>query len=475
MSASPKHPSSPSQAKIIVRLLLLAAILGGLGYWWYTTLEWEDKEIDLGYAKEAQQNDFLAAEIFLRNHGIQAITVKNLSLLDKHRWRNIELGHNDTLVLINANKTLDEERYNSLYEWIENGGTLITSTQNPFIGTHTRKEDLLLSDFGITPAEDSAVGDAIDLLERFSDGPDDDKKPTAEKSRDDNNTDNNVDTRDNPKDTPQQPENYSRCSLAEAPTEIEFTDEEKPLRFDFTRRAPFIYHYHDNTDEATGNPTEDDTDSATDITGNTDEDIGGENDATEKPEEKHLIYFAIGEGAITVTSDNYIWSNRRIDCHDHAYALWSLVNPNGRVWFLVNQDAPSLALIIWNQARYAVLAGLLALLLWLWASGARFGPIFVVPQQGRRSLAEHIYASAMLLWRKQQHPQLVKLLREEIFARLAQQLQPDGNAQQELDFLHSLTGLSQADLQQALFTENLIHPQDFTRAIAHLQLIRKHL
>ena len=172
---SPNKNPELSNAKIALLITVLAAIIGGLGYWWYTNLVWEEKEIDLGYSKEAVQNDFLAAEIFLRKHGIQATTVKNLSLLDKHRWRNLELDRNDTLVLVNANKTLDEDRYDSLYEWIENGGTLITSTQNPFIGTHTNEEDLLLSDFGITPAEEDATEEK-DLLDTIADELDDEKK-----------------------------------------------------------------------------------------------------------------------------------------------------------------------------------------------------------------------------------------------------------------------------------------------------------
>ncbi len=174
--------SNNNRRQNILLIGLLLVVVSGLGYWAYTKLEWEEKEIDLGFSKEARQNPYLAAEIFLRKHGIQATSVKNLSLLDKHRWRNIELGAKDTLVLINANKTLNEERYDALYEWIENGGTLITSTQNPFIGTHTNEEDLLLSDFGITPAEEKSEEDE-DLIESIADGLDDDAKKKKEEKK----------------------------------------------------------------------------------------------------------------------------------------------------------------------------------------------------------------------------------------------------------------------------------------------------
>lgn len=494
--SDPKESLTTVQRWLI--LSALAAVVAGLGYWWYTTLEWEEKEIDLGYSKEARQNDFLAAEIFLRKQGVQATTIKNLSLLDTHSWRNLGLGAQDTIVIINGYKTLTQERYDSLYEWVENGGTLITSTQNPFIGTHTSEEDLLLNDFNIELEPEKVDQDTRDFLERLADGFDEaddesdsesdneknDEGKSDEKESGNKETDNeksvskktNSDAKDKTKE--EKPENHYRCALKETPTPIKFASEEKPLNFDFSRRSQFIYYDYVAHDE--------DTDEGTDQSGTpTDEDIDTSVEAEETDEEdyhyderrEHLLYFDIGEGSVTITSDNTIWANQRIDCHDHAYGLWRLVNPDGRVWFLINQDAPSLAAILWRNASYGVIAGIVALALWLWALSVRFGPILVVEQSGRRSLAEHIYASAMLLWRKQQHPQLLNILRKEIFERIEEQHpnldQPSGD--QRLEFLHQLTGIAKADIKQALFADGLHHPQEFAAAIAHLQTIRKQL
>lgn len=481
-----KKSLTPMQRGLIIAAL--AAVLAGLGYWWYTTLEWEETEIDLGYSKEARQNDFLAAEIFLRKQGVQATTVKNLSLLDKHSWRNLKLGAQDTIVIINGYKTLTQERYDSLYEWVEAGGTLITSTQNPFIGTHTSEEDLLLNDFNIELPHEEADPDTRDLLEKLADGfdeeddsdsesandkksgekdSDDKQETTAEKSSD------KTDSKKKAKaEKDKKPENYYRCSLKETPTAIEFADEEKPLNFDFSRRSPFIYYdyvAHDNSDQdSERNETPTNEDATVD---------DAEEDYHYDEKREHLLYFDIGEGSVTITSDNSIWANQRIDCHDHAYGLWRLVNPDGRVWFLINQDAPSLAALLWRNASYGVIAGIIALIFWLWALSVRFGPVLVVEQSGRRSLAEHIYASAMLLWRKQQHPQLLNILRKEILERLDEQ-HPNldqASGEQRLEFLHQLTGISQANIKQALFADGLHHPQEFAAAIAHLQTIRKQL
>ncbi|WP_062061277.1 DUF4350 domain-containing protein [Cellvibrio sp. OA-2007] len=469
--------TKPSLTRVQRGLILgaLIALVLGLGYWWYTTLVWEEKEIDLGYSKEARQNDFLAAEIFLRKQGVQATTVKNLSLLDKHSWRNLKLGAQDTLVIINGNKTLTQERYDSLYEWVENGGTLITSTQNPFIGTHTSEEDLLLDDFNIElpPAEKDS--EAISLLKKIADGFDEEgedknQEPTEKTGSDQDQTNEQKKPKKKKPKKIEKPENYYRCALKETPTPITFASEEKPLQFDFSRSRQFIY-YDYVTDE---NVSDQEIENNDEYSSNEEE---SEEDYHYDKKYEHLLYFDIGKGSVTIMSDNHIWSNQRIDCHDHAYGLWRLINPEGRVWFLINQDAPSLASILWRNASYGVSAGIIALILWLWANSLRFGPVLVVEQTGRRSLAEHIYASAMLLWRKQQHPQLLNLLRKEILDRLDEQHpnlnQPAGD--QRMEFLHQLTGIAQADIKQALFADALHHPQEFAAAIAHLQTIRKQL
>lgn len=480
---------SLSLRQIIILLAFAAVVIAGLIYWAISNFRWEEKEIDLGYSSEAKRNDFLAAEIFLRKHGVQATSVKNLSLLDDHRWRNIPLGQEDTIVLINANKTLTQERYERLYEWIENGGTLITSTQNPFIGSHTDEEDLLLRDFGITPAADHVPDLAQSLFDAFDNKDDEDEEQqeseedsteatdsqNAEqlpKQETEETTKQESTTQENKKE--EKPENYYRCSLGDEPNEVEFADEEKPLRFDFSRYDPFFYQDEDYDESET---TVEDEIFAEDEANTAEASTEENNKSTNDSETSHMVYFEVGAGGITITSDNTIWSNRRIDCHDHAYALWSLANHNGRVWFLSNQDAPSLAAILWHNAPYGVLAALLALLLWLWARSQRFGPIFVNKETARRSLAEHIFASAMLLWRNQQHPQLLTVLRQKIFARLVQQHPQLAQAdkQQRSVFLQELTGIDLAAIQRALYAEDLHQPQEFANAIAHLQTIRKQL
>lgn len=451
------------QKPLFIGALLLLLML--FGVWIYKNITWEEVEIDRGYSKAALKNDFLAAELFLKKQGIPATSAKNFILLDKFSWRNTPLGDKDSIILINGHKTLTQVRYDNLMKWVENGGTLIASTHNPFIGDHTDARDLLLDDFEIeiTPEEEdaddrSAMDKFTDELEKISKG----NKPNKGKEFDDNNNkkklqnefdeniketegsnkeDSKVEEKEGAKKEKQKSEKYYRCNKSKLPTDINFYGEEKPLAFDFSQTSAF---HHNGDDEI---------------------------------EVMHVVYFDIGKGSVTITSDNTIWENRRIDCYDHAYGLFRLINPEGRVWFLINQDAPSLWTILWRSATYGVIAALLTLCLWLWAKSQRFGPVLIREQLERRSLAEHIYASAMLLWRKQQHSQLVTLLRRDIMDRLHHyhvQVAQSSRAEQ-LTFLQQLTQISTNELQQALFAEDLLHPQAFTTAVACLQTIRKAL
>lgn len=449
---------NPAYKKTAIVSLTVGLLLSGLIYWLSTLFYWAEEEVDHGFSKAAIQNDFLAAKLFLQQQGIPVSVVKNQQLLKNGSWRNIELKQNDTIILVNAYKTLDEERYERLSDWVEAGGTLIASSQNPFVGSHTKQNDLLLDDFSIEQAP-RKVEEEGDFFEELSKDLKKKEKELEEENKKDKEDEAKEKESKNPEKTAadikkrkQKEEYWRRCGKKKDTTEVKFSSEDKPLIFDFSYEEKFIYYDYDDLDD--------------------------EGLAKEHPE--HMLYFNWGDGAVTFLSDTYIWSNRRIDCHDHAYALWHSVNPDGRVWILVNQDAPSLFAIIWQKVPYGLLACILALCLWLWNKSQTLGPVFVQQTIARRSLAEHLYASGVLLWRKFQSPQLLVVLRKEILELLEKhhQLhswQADASGQMRLDFLHELTGLPQDAIKHALFADGIHEPQDLARVIANLQIIRKHI
>ncbi|MGM8226486.1 DUF4350 domain-containing protein [Cellvibrio sp. ARAG 10.3] len=428
------------------KLLILAiiAVTIGLLFWASRYITWKEEEIDLGYSREAQKDDFLAIKQFLAQQGIESQSLRSFGLLDNLAWQGERLGARDTLVLLNAHKMLRGQRLDNLLGWVEQGGTVITSTHNPFVGADG--SDPLLDHFGIL------VGDYDEAAEDTGPVIDDSVNETSTESADQSLEDDGDDAspKENDEESEEEeklPDNHFRCALYLEPQAVDFFGEDEPLLIDYSDGEAFDY-YDEEPQGWSG------------------DDRG-----------LHLAQFEWGQGLVIVNSDNDIWTNQRVDCHDHAYALWKLIDHDGKVWFLINQEAPSLWSLLWQAVPYGMLAALLALGFWLWAKAVRFGPILTRKAEGRRSLAEHIHASAMLLWRRQQHPYLVDRLREEVRQQLHQHYPQFSqfSEREQISHLQQLTALSASELHRALFSDNLQHPHDFTSAVACLQTIRNNI
>lgn len=411
-------------------LILGTVVIAVLGYWLGHHMTWREEEIDTGPSAAARKDPFLAAHRFLQRQGMEAQTLRSFTLLDNLRWQDQPLSPGDTVILLNAHKLLRGERLKSLLAWVERGGTVIASTDNPFVGSNTESRDLLFEYFGveiIRPHIEENFADFDDGNEETDEeaGSADDSELTAEEKR--------------------AAAVRLRCNLFIDPQTVNFPHTATPLQIDYSNGNRFDYFYEEPHFKS------------------------GDNDGL------HLAFFYHGQGRVVINSDNHIWSNNRIDCHDHAYLLWQLISQRGKVWFLINQEAPSLWTILWRAAPYGMTAALLALALWLWAKALRFGPVLSRHTTGRRSLAEHIHASAMLLWRRQQHPHLVTMLRTDIRRTLAQQHPAFAGwtAPEQINYLQPLTSLSAAQLNHALFSDQLQSPRDFTEAVACLQTLRK--
>ncbi len=425
--------------------ILALLVLLALGVWLATQLTWEEESIEGGFSEAALLDDYLAAAQFLQLQGIQAHTLRSLAALDRMGWRGESFGREDTLILEGGYRTLRGERLSRVLDWVDSGGTVIVSTRNPFIGvSHT--PDPLFARFQIMVDEERRWRREASGGSAACARPEETPENGAEELVQDNQavlTEGDAHSASDLADERQVDDSY--CHPRWALQETELGGEN--LLVDYSQGRLFAIH-GDLPDLWAGS------------------DWG-----------LFLAAFAHGEGRVIVNSDNRIWGNRRIACHDHAYLLWQLINPQGQVWFLVNQDSPSLWAMIRQGSPLGVWAALLALFLWLWASAARFGPVLTRAAEGRRSLAEHIRASAQLLWRRRQHPHLVALLREQVQREIQRHLPGFELWDRERQMLHltQLSGLSVDLLERALYAPDLQHPHDFTRAVACLQTLRKQL
>lgn len=147
------------------------------------------------------------------------------------------------------------------------------------------------------------------------------------------------------------------------------------------------------------------------------EDASGEASGHVVAEENvRLLQYEIGNGLLTVASDNRFLTNSHIGRHDHALFLALLADPpgNGKVWLLYDSGMPWLGALLWHRAPLVIISSLGLLIFFLWYQAGRLGPFVSGPAGDRRDLLAHLQASAGFLWRHGQGSRLTELSRGRI-------------------------------------------------------------
>ncbi len=113
----------------------------------------------------------------------------------------------------------------------------------------------------------------------------------------------------------------------------------------------------------------------------------------------HLLQYAIGQGRVTVLSDNRFLTNNQIGKEDHALLLWLLARNHDRAWLLYSSNMPSLIRLLMSNAPQLMVAALILLWLAVWHLGLTSGPRLTASTFLRRNLLEHLQAAALFSWR----------------------------------------------------------------------------
>ncbi|MGB5737291.1 MAG: DUF4350 domain-containing protein [Thiohalocapsa sp.] len=127
-----------------------------------------------------------------------------------------------------------------------------------------------------------------------------------------------------------------------------------------------------------------------------------------------LLQYRIGDGLLTVTSDNIFLTNADIAHHDHALALALLSADVNKVWLIHDHAAPDLGTLLWNAAPQAIIAGTLLIAVLIWHLGGTIGPLLPTPARVRRDLSDHLEAAAALMWRQGRGGLLMEATRKRI-------------------------------------------------------------
>ena len=402
---------------LIAGLLLMAALGAGLISW---AFERVDEEVEVGFRGAARWNRYLAAERLIRRLGYQASTVIG------------DLGtpSTDTAVIYVApDRETDRIRAEGLLEWAASGGLLIVAPSDP------------PSDFswlaGLTDDDETEPSSAGE----DGDGDEDDEYGgPAERSRDDPIL-----------------EAFAVALAPRGPSDerpvldVEAGPDHTPLRVEL-RLPPRLRS------------------------------LGWEEGewAFPSPDGAFILRFTHGTGEVIVLSDADFLDNEHIGDHEHATFLATLLDSNPpikNVSIVLFDATPSLLSLMARHAWTALVSGAVLLIAWIAYAGLRFGPLLPEPEAGRRSLMEHIDATAMFLWRHQQTEPLVESVRHGLRARLSV-LQPAWTELPRKELVAQLaeaSGMPPVRIDQALHEPAPRDPVQFLRTVRTLEELRKAL
>ncbi len=184
----------------------------------------------------------------------------------------------------------------------------------------------------------------------------------------------------------------------------------------------------------------------------------------------------LGEGRITVITDGRIFRNRWIADNDHAALLAALIEASeyeGRVGFMRGAG-----LSLWSLLREhltPVLLGLAAwLVLWLWKSLSRFGPLESATPPEQRGYDQQLEALGHFHWKLDHAAALLRPLREQVSESGHRACLAAGRSADDLRiFLAERAGLPPVRVSLALSETIPADSAAFTRTTADLQLLLK--
>jgi hypothetical protein len=192
----------------------------------------------------------------------------------------------------------------------------------------------------------------------------------------------------------------------------------------------------------------------------------------------HVASLARGAGRVTVMTDYQFLTNADIGRADHADFLVALVGPDLKglnVIFTPREDVDPLSVLVFRHGWMVLAALALLIAAVLWRGGSRFGPLEPRPEAVRRSLIEHVRATGEFLWRNGEGRRLWQSALAATRAGMARSLPPTRDPDKQFELLEQKTGIGAGRLRQAFYPPPKPGAEEFARAIATLEHVRKKL
>jgi len=397
-------------------IIIIATLLTGYLYWFYTHFEKVFNEKDIGPIKEARVNPIYAAEKFLEKVGKKSSSHKNYSIIDTYQIDQIEdvnsssqasqneqdeknknlisdnsheenfkLEAYDTLIIESNRVGLSENKRIKIKDWLSSGGHLILLATEIYDDELASSRDVLIDDLGLRLYENSYNTWQEDEEEEFT-------KVSFEGTDD--------------------------------VTEIHFNNH---------------FYIQDSDGKAAF--------------------IGG-NESTD-----FFAQYDYDEGMVTVVTDMNIWKNGLIAKHDHAMFLYQLVGGADQVWFLYNTIQPSLMSIMLDLIPLVVISFIFIILIILFSASWRKGAPRLDDERVQRKFMLHIEAAGEFSYRNDNGFMLLKALMESLDSKLRRtiHLYKKMPVAKKIEKLSQLTHIKKERLQILWQDSDLIDVSELTQ------------
>ncbi|WP_374593964.1 DUF4350 domain-containing protein [Aquabacterium sp.] len=396
---------------------LLAVLLAGIGYGVLTQTEWVDEEVPVPRSREVIDNAFYAVQHLIERLGGRAVRQPSLQ-----HWP----PQDATMLLTSSHWKLFPERLPQLKNWVEAGGQLV-------IPADLARDDALRSWLGIQ---------SIDTDEADAQGV-----------------------------TPPVP---ASAAVDDTAPECTGTRCRRWARYRALARCHRIAETADATQAYSERRSFTVCSANTQVLTAQREVSWRVGDAAQTV----ALRMPVGRGSVSVLQAPALLNNDALFRGDHALLAVALlqVRPGHAVWFVEDEARTPLPLLIWNEARVAVLLVLLAVGGALWRGAVRFGPLMAPAPLGRRSMAEQVRGTAQFLWQRDPaalHAAQLRALHEVAEPRLRGYARQ--GAAERAAALARATGLDEPALAQALDTRRNRTPAHLAATLNLLESARRRL
>lgn len=404
----------------IALLGLLLVLLVGLGLYVLQHLHPYEEEVNHGPSPEARSNDYLAAELFLRQQKLQVTRASGLDAL-----QNLPSA-GQTLLLLAPRHNMTPRQSQQVLDWAAKGGHLIFVAEEVWDEEEGRSGDLLLDSLGI---------------QQYSADEDEEVNASEPADKEQSESDSEAATSDEAADEEEE-DRYPEL------TKIYLENEEAPAYAEFDTS----YHLFDAKNRAYA--------------------------WANSGESTHMLQLEHGDGLITVLTDAWLWQNHSIADYDNAWLLWYLTQDSA-VTLIYDSQRDDLFSQLFKHYPAALAALALLITLLLWHVGMRHGPLLEQSTRVRRQLEEHLRAGADFLLRRSGQRHLLANLQRDI-QRRARHRHPGFerlSVAEQWQVLGRLTRLPSAAISQAMrpTPTQKLSAADFTRQVANLQTLRNAL